>query len=45
MSKEYYVYGAYGIHGELLPPKDVYSVNRYLKKRCFKLRLSVKDFK
>ena len=32
-------------NGELLSPKDVYSVNRYLKKRCFKLRLSVKDFK
>ena len=32
-------------NGELLPPKDVYSVNRYLKKCGFKLRLSVKDFK
>ena len=30
---------------ELLSPKDVYSVNRYLKKCGFKLRLSVKDFK
>ena len=30
---------------ELLPPKGVYSVNRYLKKYGFKLRLSVKDFK
>ena len=32
-------------NGELLPPKDIYSVNRYLKKCGFKLRLSVKDFK
>ena len=32
-------------NGELLPPKDVYSVNRYLKKCGFKLKLSVKDFK
>ena len=32
-------------NGELLPPKDVYSVNRYLKKCGLKLRLSVKDFK
>ena len=32
-------------NGELLSPKDVYSVNRYLKKCRFKLRLSVKDFK
>ena len=32
-------------NGELLPPKDIYSVNRYLKKRGFKLKLSVKDFK
>ena len=32
-------------NGELLPPKDVCSVNRYLKKCGFKLRLSVKDFK
>lgn len=32
-------------NGELLSPKDIYSVNRYLKKHGFKLRLSVKDFK
>ena len=32
-------------NGGLLSPKDVYSVNRYLKKCGFKLRLSVKDFK
>ena len=32
-------------NSELLPPKDVYSVNRYLKKCGFKLKLSVKDFK
>ena len=32
-------------NGELLSPKDVYSVNRYLKKCGFKLKLSVKDFK
>ena len=32
-------------NGELLPPKDVYSVNRYLKKCGLKLKLSVKDFK
>ena len=32
-------------NGELLPPKDVYSVNRYLKKFGFKLKLSIKDFK
>ena len=32
-------------NGELLPPKDAYSVNRYLKKCGFKLKLSVKDFK